>query len=1803
MPGQSSNKTVPDDVKQFLRSILMAKSGVKQSRIEHDYSQLVGEILPWRKLGFESLFEFLMSIPDVVKLEWREKDEDNRVFAVLDKTCFNSVHAKRMADGGFGQGTKPLSPSEIAEWRARKRGTTKGKNIHHSSSAPANLGAAEKSNMQANSRSSWKGSSNHKKNAAANNSFARSNDKVTSVVDQTKLPELLQNARGLFSVYVKVSLIDEKQKFPPINLLKDLIEWHFEAAGFKPFEVSSGRENVVFCRFKSRDVAANAIEKMQDSEYMGLKLTVNPASEKILKKGEGILPTPPMSLLVNEVQPTAPSVFPGQQNVPVLEQGLLPLPLFSMPWHAALPVQHLAERNRGVQVPNIQPLPTQNTNIHSKGQQGNDEPDPNVTLQNSSSKTTMEATTMETTTMKEAIMETTTMKQATGKNPNQDEANKENTLEDDCWHNFLTMSRLFQMSCRKRPPCASDFPDKIQLIITFALDACRFWMQRSEFEEACRELDKKLGKELENVAPRSNVLPGINHFGAAKFYEDGVWYRCWVLGNDKSRNELKVYFCDYGNTEVISADNFMCISKSYWTLPPQAIPVKLHGFKQKTDHKLLAEKGVALLNDICTGKVIEAEVVKDASNSESHVIMLKSIKVPGLENACLEDELLKHGIVSRWPSNERQLPIQNGMKSEPNTSHRMTDKPSMNYSSPTEPKMKHSVKDGLELPNLETPVSTSKLQPSIFEYQPNMLLQVKVSAVDSPSLFYMRTCHSEQHLAKLKKLLESFIPEKKGDIIVGSMLCLKQESGNLRVVVIELACNFLYSKMVHLHDPDSGRKIRATVDDLYDLSQEIKDIPTLAERAALAGIRTENSVTHITSLLRERIDKESFMNIISAGESENESGKLFVELFDDKASPSFNWDIVRRGLAKRGPLGGLSYVSNSQVLKNSTKQAGQNRTMQTQQNGAMPAQQNKTMPAQQSKAMSAQQNKTMPAQQNRTMQTQQNGTMQTQQNGAMPAQQNGTMPAQQNQTMFAQRNKTMPAQENKTIPAQQNKTMPAQQNKTMPAQENKTIPAQQNKTIPAQQNKTMFAQQNKTMPAQQNKTMPAQENKTIPAQQNKTMFAQQNKTMPAQQNKTMFAQQNKTMQTQQNGTTQTQQNGTMPAQENKTMPAQQNKTMFAQQNKTIPAQENKTMFAQQNKTMPAQQNKTMFAQQNKTIPAQENKTMPAQQNKTMFAQQNKTMFAQQNKTMPAQQNKTMFAQQNKTIPAQENKTMPAQQNKTMFAQQNKTMPAQQNKTMFAQQNKTMPAQQNKTMSAQQNKTMFAQQNKTIPAQENKIIPAQQNKTMPAQQNKTMFAQQNKTIPAQQNKTMPAQQNKTMPAQQNKTMFAQQNKTIPAQQNKTMPAQQNGTTQTQQNGTMPAQQNKTMFAQQNKTMPARQNKTMFAQKTMPGQQNGTMSAQQIKAMPAQQNKTREMQQNKTMFAQQTMQAQNNKAMQAHQNKAMQDRQNKAMQAHQNKAMQAQPSKHLNSMNSPTSSTSSARTWPSKSRPLSAGQTSPHHSDASACLSTNDNTSHRPASSRSEQAFGMRCAGSSDAYQGKDSYYARQQNGLNLSASSDGYASECSSSDGFFNISLRSTGSRNEAEVEDDRIEIIKIESDDDDDWSSSDGQINRTSYEVIGYTTRSTNPRSNQRNGGYEAVDSRPRYRPYTPPPLPDLIEIESPVKESDTLKSSLPGDVNETARCAGLEEFLEFDVDGRLDRERIKREVMRWTREKERLERYQKDLMHILSLPDEKIKSQNMKHRRRRLELHVKTNDANKRLAELKKELSQLESELRLTLQ
>ncbi|XP_046854938.1 uncharacterized protein LOC124447961 isoform X3 [Xenia sp. Carnegie-2017] len=91
----ANSDRVPNEVKSFLRSVLVSSKGVKESRVQNDYRELIGEKLMWRNYGFNSLNEFLKAIPDVCTLEYNSKDKENRVYAVHVDGIYMSSHAKK----------------------------------------------------------------------------------------------------------------------------------------------------------------------------------------------------------------------------------------------------------------------------------------------------------------------------------------------------------------------------------------------------------------------------------------------------------------------------------------------------------------------------------------------------------------------------------------------------------------------------------------------------------------------------------------------------------------------------------------------------------------------------------------------------------------------------------------------------------------------------------------------------------------------------------------------------------------------------------------------------------------------------------------------------------------------------------------------------------------------------------------------------------------------------------------------------------------------------------------------------------------------------------------------------------------------------------------------------------------------------------------------------------------------------------------------------------------------------------------------------------------------------------------------------------------------------------------------------------------------------------------------------------------------------------------------------------------------------------------------------------------------------
>lgn len=91
-----------DKCKKYLRSILLAsKGGVPGAKVVTTYKDIVGETVPYRRFNFNSLEEFLQSIPDVCRITVRGRD-----VMVVGVETPETKHIKDLiqSQGGKGRG-------------------------------------------------------------------------------------------------------------------------------------------------------------------------------------------------------------------------------------------------------------------------------------------------------------------------------------------------------------------------------------------------------------------------------------------------------------------------------------------------------------------------------------------------------------------------------------------------------------------------------------------------------------------------------------------------------------------------------------------------------------------------------------------------------------------------------------------------------------------------------------------------------------------------------------------------------------------------------------------------------------------------------------------------------------------------------------------------------------------------------------------------------------------------------------------------------------------------------------------------------------------------------------------------------------------------------------------------------------------------------------------------------------------------------------------------------------------------------------------------------------------------------------------------------------------------------------------------------------------------------------------------------------------------------------------------------------------------------------------------------------------
>ncbi|KAK7116267.1 hypothetical protein V1264_001980 [Littorina saxatilis] len=142
----------------------------------------------------------------------------------------------------------------------------------------------------------------------------------------------------------------------------------------------------------------------------------------------------------------------------------------------------------------------------------------------------------------------------------------------------LTVSQILKvrgncLQILQTPPLALNLGDQLKVLITTVISDRFFWGQIEDMHSM---------EQLQRISERLNVPREHREMAtgpgrcAALFQGDGNWYRAWAIQGGAEHSNVRVFYLDYGNTDVIPWDHTAKNSeRQVWDLQPMAVPFTL----------------------------------------------------------------------------------------------------------------------------------------------------------------------------------------------------------------------------------------------------------------------------------------------------------------------------------------------------------------------------------------------------------------------------------------------------------------------------------------------------------------------------------------------------------------------------------------------------------------------------------------------------------------------------------------------------------------------------------------------------------------------------------------------------------------------------------------------------------------------------------------------------------------------------------------------------------------------------------------------------------------------------------------------------------------------------------------------------------------------------------------------------------------------------------------------------------------------------------------------------------------------------
>lgn len=897
----SSSANIPDDVKIMLRSVLISSPGVKQSNLCKEYKGMIDENLTYCNMGFKNLYEFLKALEgEVTRIEFSAELEDNVVYAELDKSKYVSKHAQKNAVK-YGTGIPSKTPEEINHWLMERKGTIRRdiQTTKKRSKLLSGLVKGKTNNMKplmqtqpvvmkemiptsrelvflCNLRPDNNGwYTLCVRNIGVSRSLALPKDVLLTYLKQYN-PSPNVNfflEAGKSSALVHFSLYKNAYQAWKLKSNTILRGQRLELAPQRPksfdnliscfgvivvclpasllmttlIDAFNQYSSLIYVEPHWRDRSATAFYKLERSAIdaaSGIKM-LKGLNDRMFEVTAKLIPKRKLSFnqmnmqLKNTVQQETNSsinntnnttfqsnMFQNRSSDGILgtpsTNGMFPTPATSSQFNSPFQARTSAD--------GILSTPSNVTKISPPSKS------PPITFNRSPA----------TNYVKPSVV--TDEKPATSVDLSQYDKRKCGFCLD-----YKQSYEMFQETCKKNPRTCKNVAKEIGFIVTFPVDSCRFWIMvvdpKNETYSKLLDIEADLIKAAERTQP-PNVLPKEGVRGSALYTENKTWYRCWVMSSKVESDEVTVFFCDYGNVEVVSRANFRSTYSNAWVLPPFAVPCIMSGYENSyVSDAACNQAGVERLLQLLVGKQLRGKVVKDATYSQPHIIELNEIHTVMKPTEFIEDIMLNEGFIKNI---EKEAEATEEDES--------------------------AVKDEKE-----------EVAQTLFDYDAEQLVVGMIAEVHKPQLLYLHL-GSLEGLQDVEKLLNGFHQPSKAYVEKGAVLMLIKNGLRRRVLVLQT--DNKEAKILHT---DFGTIETVLSGYLYDISDEIFEYPFQARPAMLAGIQCTDkiSTTKTIEYLKKNLKKPLKCNIIK----ENDIGKVTVELFPINTTKSINKELLDLGYA------------------------------------------------------------------------------------------------------------------------------------------------------------------------------------------------------------------------------------------------------------------------------------------------------------------------------------------------------------------------------------------------------------------------------------------------------------------------------------------------------------------------------------------------------------------------------------------------------------------------------------------------------------------------------------------------------------------------------------------------------------------------------------------------------------------------------------------------------------------------------------------------------------------------------------------